>query len=278
MSVVPPGWYQDPEGPPGQARYWDGRGWGPAQQPGPSMGQGNWWVPLVVAVAVALLAALAWWGLPRLLNPSPVEPSPSVTADETTPETSPTATPEGTGGGEAGELNCAGARSSNFPKGPEFRVAGIVVPFPDQDWGFRFDASQWTWINDLYAWGKIIDSKESWVAGIAAGRLEAGNGFGAPEPAAEAVVECLTTYGVLNDFDEAPETVSSEAVTVDGMKGWQIVLKQPQAGQYGSITLRIIVLDAGQEDNLALAMGFHPTGHQETQSIVDQSLDGITRQ
>lgn len=290
---VQPGWYQDPEGPQGQARYWDGTQWGPSQggptagyqpQGQPSEDRGpsksslpSWLVPVAVMTLLALAIGFFVWGQITGDDPEPTDsPTPTPNASE-----SADPNPSGSEGEpvEVGALNCAAASSSNFPKGPELRVAGIVVPFPDAEWGFRYDSSQWTWINDLHAWGTIDiePSDENWAAGIVAGRLEAGNGFGDPEQAAEATVECLTTYGPFNTGAEM-EVTSSEAVTIDGMSGWQMELAFPEEGQYGHTVLHVITLDAGQAGNLATVIGFHPNGESGTESMVQDALANITSQ
>ncbi|GAB3819612.1 hypothetical protein GCM10028820_23860 [Tessaracoccus terricola] len=290
MSVQP-GWYQDPEGPAGQARYWDGHSWGPRQEgpgsgtgPGPGQEPGSgrpvWLLPVVGVVVVAVLVGLGIWLVPPLLSPDDEptpEPTVTIPEDPTPGEETPgqEQDPE-----ELGELNCAAASSTNFDSGPEIRVAGIVVPFPThEEWGFRFESSQWTWINDLHAWGttKIEPAGEPWAAGLVVGRLEAGNGFGEPQQAAEAMVQCLVTYGPFNTGEEMDVT-TSEAVTVDGMSGWAMEMTYPEEGEYGATVIRLLTLDAGQEGNLAAVIGFHPQDHTETQTVIDDALAGITHQ
>lgn len=273
MSVAP-GWYQDPEGPTGQARYWDGHRWAPGGQ---EPGRPRWLVPLVVGLSVALVVALGVWLLPPLLEG---EDDPTEDPSATTPaETSPGETPPGDPP-QVGELDCAAAMSTNFDAGPEIRVAGIVMPFPvHEDWGFRFDSSQWPWVNDLHAWGTVdIEPKgESWAAGVVVGRLEAGNGFGEVQEAAQAVTECLVTYGPFNTGEEMEVGVSEE-VTVDGMPGWSMEMAYPEEGTYGATHIQVLTLDSGQEGNLAVVIGFNPQGHEETEAVLADLLAGITTQ
>lgn len=275
MSVQP-GWYQDPEGPKGQARYWDGSRWGPGRtgaagvadaegrrEPDPA--QRPWLWPAGIVAVIGVLVALGYFLLPSLLGPDgtqTIEPTGSAT---------PAAPPDA-----VGELDCAAANSENFDKGPELRVAGIVVPFPDSQWGFRFDRSQWTWINDLHAWGtvEIEPAGEGWAAGIVAGRLEAGSGFGEPQQAAEAVVECLTTRGAFNTGEEMG-VASSQAVVVDGMPGWSMELRYPEEGTYGATVLQLLAIDTGQQGSLAVVVGFHPEGEPVTSEVVRDSIEGI---
>lgn len=278
-----PGWYQDPEGPPGQARYWDGarwaarREWAPTGAPtdgrgGP--GRPPWLLPTVAAVVVALLVGLgAWWVWRAPSADDEPTPDPTVVATSagTTPEQVPT---------EPGELDCAAADSRNLPSGPELRAAGIVVPFPvHEEWGFRFDSSQWTWLGDLHAWGTVdIEPRgEQWAAGIVVGRLEAGHGFGEPQQAAEAMVECLVTRGPFNTGEEMAVTTSA-AVTVDGMPGWSMEMTYPEEGEYGATVVRVLTLDAGSDGSIAGVIGFHPEGHSQTRSVISDLFDGITRQ
>lgn len=283
-----PGWYQDPEGPAGRARYWDGNRWGPRQDVGAPTpepdggGRPGWLLPVVGVLVAAVLVALGAWLLPPLLAPDDdPTPGPTATAETTAGEdVSPPQTDGETPPTQVGELDCAAARSTNFDAGPELRVAGIVVPFPvHEEWGFRFDSSQWTWINDLHAWGTthIEPLGEPWAAGIVVGRLEVGNGFGAPQQAAEAMVECLVTYGPFNTGEEMDITVS-EAVTVDGMPGWSMEMTYPEEGTYGATVVRVLTLDSGQAGNLAGVIGFHPLGHAGTEAVVDDLLSSITTQ
>lgn len=288
MAAPSPGWYQDPEGPPGQARYWDGRSWAkgagvPAEQgAAPTVAPGRsrppWLWPVVAVVAVALVLGLGW-ALSGLLTTTPgTDPTPAepTLAESREPTGANSVDPAPTG---VGELDCAAARSDNYPKGPELRVAGIVVPFPDETWGFRYDSSQWTWINDLHAWGTVdIEPRdEGWAAGIVAGRLQAVNGFGAPEQAAQAVAACLVSHGAFNTGMEM-EVVSSEALVVDGMDGWHLRLAYREGGVHDATEIDVVTLDAAQAGNLATVIGFHPRGHEATGAEVLRAIEGITRQ
>lgn len=289
MSVSP-GWYQDPEGPTGKARYWDGTRWAPRGQepgtgpdPGPASGRPRWLVPLVVALAAALVVALGVWLLPPLLeagDDSSEDPTATAPVETAPGETAPgTETSQGEPA-QVGELDCAAAMSTNFDAGPEIRVAGIVMPFPvHENWGFQFDSSQWPWVNDLHAWGTLdIEPKgETWAAGVVVGRLEAGNGFGDVKQAAEAVTECLVTYGPFNTGEEMEVGVSQE-VTVDGMPGWSMEMAYPEEGTYGASDIHVLTLDSGQEGNLAVVIGFNPQGHEETAAVLADLFAGITSQ
>lgn len=279
-----PGWYQDPEGPAGQARYWDGNRWAPA--PGaPTPGsepdgprRPAWLVPAVVVLVSAVLVGLGVWQLgPLLFSDGDPAPAPTATSSEGTSPQATTPVQEPT---QVGELDCVAASSSNFDSGPELRVAGIVVPFGVHDeWGFRFDSSQWTWLHDLHAWGTVdIEPRgEQWAAGIVVGRLEAGSGFGEPRQAAEAMVECLLSHGPFNTGEQM-EISESGAVTVDGMPGWSMTMAYPEEGEYGATTIRVLALDSGQEGNLAGVIGFHPQGHPGTEAAVEELLGGIVAQ
>lgn len=288
MPVPAPGWYQDPEGPAGQARYWDGSSWAtrdpgladaqPSHAPAAGSPRPRWLWPVVGIVVVALVVVLAWWGWPALFVGE--EPGPETTTSQPVEtDSDPSQEPVEPVPTEVGELDCTAARSTNFPQGPELRVAGIVVPFPHEDWGFRFDATQWTWIHDLHAWGTIgIEPRdEHWAAGIVAGRLQADHGFGAPEQAADAVAECLVTYGVFNTGLEM-QVLSSKATTIDGMSGWHLRLAYLEGGTYEATEIEIITLDAAQPGNLAVVIGFHPRGHDVTAAPVQQAVEGITQQ
>ncbi|MCC2592196.1 DUF2510 domain-containing protein [Tessaracoccus sp. OS52] len=280
--AVQPGWYQDPEGPAGQPRYWDGSRWAPrhggavtSHPRGAMTGRRVWTGPLVIVAVVGLLVGFGYLLLPEVLTPG--DATPEFGEDPWQVTRSPVAPTDGRF--EVGELNCVAAGSANLPKGPELRVAGIVVPFPDERWGFRFENSQWPWLHDLHAWGSIdIEPRgEAWAAGIVAGRLDASDGFGEPQQAAAAVVECLVTHGPFNTGEQMVDA-TSEAVTVGGMAGWSMTMSYPEEGAYGATVVKVLTIDSGQPGSLAAVIGFYPLGELESETIVLDALDGIRRQ
>ncbi|MFW6599713.1 DUF2510 domain-containing protein [Propionibacteriaceae bacterium Y2011] len=307
----PPGWYPDPAGVSGRLRFWDGSTWredttynpatpfpdpgssAPAGPPGggtgapgaPGGSTSGGKIALLVGIGVVVVA-LVVAGIvfvPRLIGGDgppepPVSPGVNTPGTEQTPGTEPTPGGGGSGGGgggEVGELNCAGGNGTALgTKSETYTSTGVTIT-GRADWGFRFDKTQWTWLDDQAAWGTIEAGPEAdMAAGVALGGLHNRNGFTEPEKASADYVECLTTYGPWNDKEYPMTEVSSEAVTIGGMQGWQRVIDitDNEGGTPPETRVTIIVLDSGQPARFASLMGFWPKGDATAEGHVNEVI------
>lgn len=226
MSV--PGWYPDPSGAPGRFRHWDGATWsaqttddpnippplgsgagGPVSVP-PQPKRPVW--PWIIGAALAVLvlggAMVGIWRLTAGDTPveTPSDPPVTTPAEEPTPQ-DPGSSPS------AAALSCANSYGAVGDQADEYTSGGLSYTAVD-GWGFRFDRTSWSWVDDVAAWGTLVG--DDYAAGIVLGALRTENGFHAPDQAAEATVECLSTHGVFNDRDYTWE-LAEETLTVDGM-------------------------------------------------------------
>lgn len=288
----PPGWYPDPAGTLNTFRWWDGQNWTqattqsphttppPQQNPGgaqpgyaggPDHQRRNKILLIagigVVALAVIVAAAIL---VPRMLRDDepdpPIMPNESTSADPTAPQTDgpQPSSPEsgGSGAPAPGQLNCAGGNQNAVGgKAPIFSAAGLQYEAV-KDWTFRFDKTQWTWLDDQAVWGttKIEPRDEDWAAGIAIGGVRRANGFTEPKSAAAGLVTCLTQYGFMNDGNWKADEEASEDVTVDGMPGHRTsyLLSDGSKGAYPGYEVVALVLDTGADDTLGTWMSFGP--------------------
>lgn len=278
-----PGWYPDPSGQPGQFRYWNGQLWSavtttdpnspPPPPPAAPTPQSSRLPIIVVAVVavIALVAGLVWWSP---WKPPVVEPTaPPPTQGGPTDPTPGTGSEEPTGG----ELTCTENNEAGMPgEQPEYVGAGMTydaVP----DFGFRLDASQWSWIDDRAAWGKRVE--DGWFAGIVFGGVRQEYGFG-PEPddAAEAFVECLTTYGVWNSSDYQITDQKIEKVDVGGMSGVELTaMVSGDDDRYPGTAISILILDAGQPGSYGVFMSFWPDGDTESQEKIEKARETLKK-
>lgn len=229
--------------------------------PGASKGPKVALIVGIAAVAVILVIVLAV-AVPRMLGNDPTEPTDP-------PVTQPTG-PASEDGPANDELNCAGANGvAASDAGTHFESTGASVTTPD-DWPFRFDKSQWSWLDDQSAFGKIHEDDS--VEGMAFGGLRGDNGFVDPEEATEQVVTCLNRYGIYNQDKYPQEEVSSEEVEYGGMTGWQRVVDFDEGDNVTRVT--IIVLDSGQPNRLVCLTTFAPpdTDAHDRVTAVAESL------
>lgn len=295
----PPGWYPDPAGTPHTYRWWDGQAWTtsttqtPTTTPPPADG-GMPAAPgggapagktkkVLIGIGIGVVAiALVVTGIvviPRLGGDPEEPPATAMPTDQgTAGGPQPSAQPTGSTGPV--ELNCAGGNQrTTGSQSPIYSSGGLQYEAPE-DWGFRFDLSQWTWLDDQAVWGTtdIEPAEEDWAAGVALGGVQAANGFTDPETATENLIKCFLRYGFANDGSWEATKESSEEVTVGEMKGHRAVylVSDGSNASYPGYQVVALVLDTGRDGSFGSWMSFGPKGESTTSAQIEAAEKSIT--
>lgn len=230
-----------------------------------------------VAIGVVVLAVIVagvWWGLSRFRGgDEPVDPPPTVPSSEAPPSPGPGSPSPGAGSGAPKELNCAGGNQiAAASQQPIFASSGLQYEAVD-GWGFRYDKTQWSWLDDQAVWGttEIEPADEDWAAGIAIGGVQAAEGFGDPKTATADLVTCMTRYGFANDGRWKVTEEESKDVTVDGLAGHRSVylLSDGTEAEYPGYQVVALVLDTGQNGSFGTWMSFGPKGESKTAAQIE---------
>ena len=270
--MAAPGWYQDPAGPPGQWRWWDGSVWtaritddpSAAQAPPPKRG---WAVLAMVGlVVVTVVVALFVWaqqpgGLPfgrgdddpgREIT---FAPTPTITGwDERDPSSQPspipppppTPTPKPTA-----LVSCEWSVHDNDPGTPQsvggWNMSGKLMVHQIAGWD--------QWMSEALppAFDFTDDNLTiypGWFSLSGVGRLSADDGFDDPVAGAEMMMDCLTYSDLYYGFTGRTD-ITSEAVTISGHPGWHLranvyvdLIDLPQVE--GDV-VDVIVVDLGRD-------------------------------
>lgn len=271
----------------GRYRYWDGQQWRedvtfdpnaapPGAGPGSAGGGASKkWIPLVIGgvALIAIVVLLFTVVIPRVTGgPDPEDP--------TSPPVAPPSSGQGTPSVGTGELNCAGGNQVSIDaEATSYTSTGATVTVPE-GWGFRLEKDQWTWLDDQAAWGTLIkEGEDSFVTAMILGGVAERNGFTEPEKATADIVTCLNRYGVYNDKEYPQQELSSEAVTINGMKGWKRVQEFTDSpdGKYPKTRVTVYVVDSGQPAKLVSLVTVAPTGHSESEAAVEKIAQSLTK-
>lgn len=275
------GWYPDPGGEPNRLRHWDGQRWSretaPATQPPPpapkgpvsrSTEQRRW--PITMLALVVLLASvavfLAW------------QRSGSSTAGPDTNSAAPTISawdeksrPTDAGGRPIACPQLEG-RSPGQPEGNRYHGGGIsyaaVSGWQNSDgWGVD-------WASDRAGQMDLVGN--NWLAMVSVGAIPR-EFFPNPKVAARQMMDCEATSFYYHEISGRRD-LTSQAVTVDGHKGWELrgqIEVQRDDGILGD-QLIILVLDIGDPDHLSFFLSEAPIGDQRRIDLVVEASNSLT--
>lgn len=223
--------------------------------------------PLLVGAAVGLAAlvgatSLVWWprGAGGGGSTQPTTPSASATPSATPPARQRSSEPAGT-------FTCFGGSVAYSSRQPAYTSYGLVVEAPN-DWGVRFDKTQWTWLHEAALWGKNLKDP----TGIALGGVQRDAGF-TWDNALERYQTCLRSPGVLEGA--SVREVGRGATTLAGAPAQQVTFVASGGGQ--ETWHRLYVVDTGTYGGYATLLEFapnNPAAIAEVQRVTDATKAG----
>lgn len=303
---VAPGWYQDPQDP-NSARYWDGRAWtnqrmpaggGPAggpPSPGAPSGRPMWpWLVLAGLILAVAIGVGVWFatGQPNPFgsasptptvsassdtptpsadaSPTDIDPSPSSEASPSESQTAPPASVD------PSQISCEGGNAEyTRNEMPTYSAAGIAYDGV-ADWGFSFDPSYWTFLNDHSAMGAIrIDGDDDTSAGIALGGLPKTTGFATVDQAVESALRCAAA----NLTESAPEPELQGAGPIEHLElgGMPAAKMSTQIkGDASTTLLEVYVIDSGLDGQWAALVTFEPPTSSAA-PLIDAAIASVRR-
>lgn len=292
-----PGWYPDPSGQPHTFRFWDGAAWTPVttqdpNTPWPRPDQvgafvqggapvartsGRSRTPVIVAVAAAVVLALVALGGIFLTRGSgggggpTAGPSPTSGA-AATPGSVPTADAKGDPISPPA-IHCTGGNDSYTRNRMETYTSTGVRYDGVPGWGFSFDRSYWTWLDDYSAMGDInLDGGKN-EAGIVLGGVRFDNGFVVQEQAGASIAACLEgTLSVEEKTTAGP--VTTEEITLGGMKTYRTQLDYTSASSDTPLKVNIYVIDSGQPRKWAQIITFHRPG-SSAEPLIARAMESV---
>lgn len=297
-----PGWYPDPSGQPHTFRFWDGNAWTPVTtqdpntpwprpdqvgklpQGGPGVGGGTAVrsrTPVIIAVAAAVVLALVALGGILLTRGNgggggpTAGSSPSIAS---TPGSAPTTRSVPTADENGDPVSppavvCTGGNDSYTRNRMETYTSTGVRYDGVPDWGFSFDRSYWTWLDDYSAMGDISLDGAKNEAGIVLGGVRFDNGFVVQEQVGESIAACLEgTLSVEEKTTAGP--VTTEEITLGGMKTYRTRLDYTAASSDSPLKVSIYVIDSGQPRKWAQIITFHRPG-SSAEPLIDRALQSV---
>lgn len=255
-----PGWYPDPSGQKGAARYWDGRAWAP-QGAGVSVspdttsaGSGRPWLWFIVAMVVIAGLVAAFVFRPDGFTVGSGDTNSAKPTGSQWNELPVTETPtEPEDPGEGGIMDCpqnsteerseirgdgrmhGGGLSFEAPKGSSWRPDPVYMP----------------WLYDHNSTTREIVF--GWQSNVSVGEVKRSEGFSDPRSTATQLMGCMASSGLYLGFT-GREDLIDESFTLDGDGGWRItadVLVDSMGAIKGDV-VDIIVLDLGDPEKLAV--------------------------
>lgn len=278
------GWYPDPGGG-GQFRYWDGATWstqlsahpsapppggpGGPTRPGRRSGERRRGIGVVIAIValvvvvgvIALVVLRPFSDGTEITDPPPANTiTPGDDGEPPTPTASPTATPTPSPSAATpqGQVACPvgdpGIRADH-PTDKRVHGGGLSIA-SIKDWNVDRQVSGLSFAYDVATLDHEVET--TWFALSAVGALRIADGFDDPEQAAAEVMQCISTTTFYSNLNSV-EPVSSQAVTVDGHRGWSMQAKfLCDVAGYPEIAgdvVQVVVVDVGGGESLGLYLG-----------------------
>ncbi|MDO5093360.1 MAG: DUF2510 domain-containing protein [Propionibacteriaceae bacterium] len=277
-----PGWYQDPEGRPGYARYWDGNNWqgppvasepeGSPQPHKPRSPKWPLWAALGAAlVAVALLIWIVWGGgtQPTAEDTQTSRPTESVWDEQRSD--SPTASSNDDGQGELVPCPTVNDQPATQPDASRLSGGGMSIPLPE---GGKPHSRASRLLTDSATLAYHHDGT-TWYSFVELGLAPKAEGFTEPDATALQVLDCHLSSGKFPGY-ESHEYQKSEPVIVSGKQGhWvQIHAVNPRAPGGGGI-MNVVVVDTGNPDGLAVFWSGAVDDDPTLQNTFDEIRNGL---
>ena len=267
----PPG----PQGGPGTQPLGPGTqplgGAGSSGVPGPDFGPGSGSsgnkLPLIIGVGVLVLA-LVGGGLFFVLRPDGERVGPSNPPNTAAPSTQPSQTP---GGGNSdpvpggdGPLQCTLGNGASMPVNPgmDAETAALIFTVPES-YEWRFDATQFPYLNDVIAWGPDNTS------GVIAGGLPREAGFGDQEKASRDVFECIPAGFEAGSGFPGFEVGETTQVNLGPHEAYQTTATT------GEEEWTAYTVDTGQQGIWAVMITFAAADDQEGKAAIDEVTSSV---
>ena len=286
------GWYPDPGGD-DRYRYWDGTAWsatttedpqdppptGPSDTP-PRRSRLGMIIGVLATVVIMVIGGALLVGN---LRPTPDDPFPTATVsggDDSSPSEPAKPRDEASPSSPSPQplSPCQGGRPNDrSPHPDDGRVYGGNLSFAEEG---TFDPPtseprlSFAW--DVTQQIKIVSRTPGWIAQFAVGQLRAEDFGRAPSATAEQVAECVVTGDLYRTHSAARTDVRSEAIKIDGRKGWliesDIRVIEPGLKFAGDRVIIVVVRDG---ENWGLFFGAVPIGDDRLTALLEQTVDGL---
>ena len=268
--MAAPGWYQDPDGSPGQYRWWDGSVWTervrdePPPQPEPAASDpkppsapgrpARRTLPIAIGVAVvvvALVVAFVWAQQsagpddPGLTSAPTVSHSGWNELPETASPSAPTSSPSSN---PTGLVPCK--KSSHFTDPPTPQTDGWLT-----SGALSVKSMGGEWMSAIVELPSAYDNaaeiqfiSPGWTSNSSVAQLSKDDGFADPESAAEYMMDCVARSDYYHGFTSR-EDLSSQAMTIDGHAAWHrqanVYVEDPEAPEADGDVVDVITVDLG---------------------------------
>lgn len=250
-----PGWYHDPDGGPGDYRYWDGTRWTQGRQAGgaaaPKRTGPRLAIILAAASGVLILALIGWLlsgglaGLSAQDSPTPIPRQNDGPVPRTrTPSPSPSPSPTPSGGETA---PCPIVTPDPVPADPtELRAGGLAAKVPD-GWSTGETVPAEGLTRQASALRFAEDS--AWASFISVGFAPRSAGDVEPRQTALQLFQCHVTGSWFSGLQDQQSALIDEATTIGGKPGWWMRLRATSSSAPGGgATYDVIVIDRGSPE------------------------------
>jgi hypothetical protein len=123
---------------------------------------------------------------------------------------------------------------------------------------------------------KNVSRTPGWIAQLAVGQLRAADFGRVARTTADQVVECLVTGDLYGSHSGARHDLRSEAIKIDGRKGWliesDILVTEPGLKFGGDHAILVVVRDG---ENWGLFFGAVPIGDEGLTALLEQTVAGL---